>query len=235
MGNPVRFVDPDGTSTKVAANEDGTYTVIGGDLKDNDKNIYVYTKDEEGNYTVREGSIGVSSSITSFYNADANNGNGAWSVGSIIDPQDKSGDNFLGDIFANSPPMFDDYMANAGNGKKYDFKITNGSNEPIKNIDIYRGMSIGVTNSGRPIFSTARDIGNMAAGYVAGANGMSWTASRIAFDAYQTKVSNRPAIEGVSTRNAEYYGWRIGSNMNNNTPTQKANNLLKSIWSLITK
>ena len=53
-GNPVKLVDPDGTSTKVATNEDGTYTVIGGDLKDNDMNIYVYTKDKTVNILYEE-------------------------------------------------------------------------------------------------------------------------------------------------------------------------------------
>jgi hypothetical protein len=64
---------------------------------------------------------------------------------------------------------------------------------------------------------------------------MSWEASRIAFDTYQSKVSGRPTMEGISTRNAEYYGWSVGSNIRNNTPTQKANDLLRSIWNLITK
>jgi hypothetical protein len=131
--------------------------------------------------------------------------------------------------------MIDDYMANAGNGGKYAFKVTNGTDKPIAGIDIYRGMPIGKTGNGQTIFSSARDIGNIAAGYVAGANGMSWDASRIAFDAYQSKVNGRPSIESISTRNAEYYGWRIGSNFINNTPTQKANNLLKSLWNWITK
>ncbi|MDR2684253.1 MAG: hypothetical protein LBB53_02580 [Prevotellaceae bacterium] len=232
--NPIMYVDRDGKETHVAMNEDGTYQVIGGELN-KDRNIYVYTQDKDGNYTVRGNSIGISSSTTSFYNADADNGKGAWAVGSIINPNDKSGYNFLGSIFGSSPPMFNDYMANAGNGEKYDFKTTNGTDKAIEGIDTYRGMPIGVTGNGQTIYSSARDIGNMTAGYVAGANGMSWTASRVAFDAFQTKVSGKPSIESISTRNAEYYGWRIGSNIMNNTPTQKANNLLKSIWNWITK
>ncbi|MDR1181413.1 MAG: hypothetical protein LBL13_05510, partial [Bacteroidales bacterium] len=232
--NPLRFVDPDGRETRVAMNDDGTYRVIGGELN-KDRNIYVYTQDKDGNYTVKGNSIGITTSTTSFYNSDANDGKGAWAVGSIINPNDQSGDNFLGDIFGNNPAMFDDYIANAGNGEKYDFKTTNGTDASIAGIDEYRGMPIGVTDNGQAIYSSARDIGNMAAGYVAGTNGMSWTVSRIAFDAFQSKVSGRPSIEGISTRNAEYYGWRIGSNIVNNTPTQKANNLSRSIWNWITK
>ena len=235
LNNPIRFIDPDGRSTRVAQNEDGTYRVIGGDLKDKDRNIYVYTQDKKGNYTVKGETIGITSSITSFYNADANGGRGEWVIGSVINPQDQSGDNFLNDIFGNTPTMLDDYIANAGNGEKYDFKTTNGTDTSIEGIDQYRGMPIGITGNGQPIYSSARDIGNMAAGYIAGANGMSWFVSRIAFDAYQSKVSGKPAIESISTRNAQYYGWQIGSNIVNNTPTQKANNLLKSIWKWIAK
>ena len=234
VGNPLRFVDLDGRETRVVQNGDGTYTVIGGVLNE-DRNIYIYTQDEDGNYTVRGNSIGITSSTTSFYNADANDGKGAWAIGSIINPNDESGDAFLGDIFGNTPTMIDDYMSNAGNGDKYDFKVTNGTENTIENIDIYRGMPIGKTSNGQTIYSSARDIGNIAAGYVAGANGMSWEASRIAFDAYQSKVKGRPSIESISTRNAEMYGWRIGSNIRNNTPTRKANNLLKSIGSWIAK
>ena len=34
---------------------------------------------------------------------------------------------------------------------------------------------------------------------------MAWSAARIAFDAYQSR--NGLQVEGISTRNAEYYGW----------------------------
>lgn len=120
--------------------------------------------------------------------------------------------------------MFDDYMLNARNGKTYDFKVTNGTNTIIENIDIYRGMPIGTAKDGQVVISSARDIGNMAAGYVAAINGMSWSASRIAFDAYQR------GIEGISTRNAEYIGWQMG--YHNSTTIQNARNLQKSFRSL---
>jgi hypothetical protein len=230
--NPINFIDPDGRSTRVAQNDDGTYSVLGGDLNDKDRNIYIYAQDENGNYAVKGNSIGISSSITSFYNSDK----AAWAVGSIINPNDRSGDNFLGDIIGNNPPMFSDYIANAGNGEKYDFKTTNGRDRQIEGIDQYRGMPIGGNKyTGVVTYSSARDIGNIVAGYIAGANGMSWEVSRIAFDTYQSTVSGRATIEGISTRNAEWYGWRTGSYMLNNTPTQKSNNLLKSIWTWIKK
>ena len=39
--NPVNFVDPDGRSTWVMAKPDGTYTIEGGDLYDNDLNMVI--------------------------------------------------------------------------------------------------------------------------------------------------------------------------------------------------
>jgi len=237
--NPVNAIDPTGKSTWVKNREDGTYEVFNGDLNDKDRNIYVYTQDKNGDYTVRGESIGITNSTTSFYDSDANKGKGAWATGSIINPNDKSGDNFLGNIFGSNPPMFNDYMANAGNGGKYDFKVTNGTDQAIAGIDMYRGMPIGKTGNGQIIYSSARDVGNIAAGYVAGSNGMPWDATRIAFDSYQSKVSGTPTIEGISTRNAEFYGWRIGNNINQ---FQKANNFgnsisegLKKLWNWLIK
>ena len=128
-------------------------------------------------------------------------------------------------IISENPPMIDDYMMNARNNKPYDFKVTNGTNGPIEGIDIYRGMPVGVNGKGQTIYTSARDIGNIAAGYVAGVNGMSWEASRIAFDLYQG------GMEGKSTKNAERYGWTMG--YNNSGFNQKMDNLLKSVKSII--
>lgn len=119
--------------------------------------------------------------------------------------------------------MIDEYAMNARTNHKYDFKVTNGTENKIEGINIYRGMPIGKNINGQIIYTSARDIGNITAGYIAGANGMSWFATRIAFDLYQR------GIEGKSTRNAEYYGWRMGYNL---SPRKRVNNLKKSIKSL---
>lgn len=121
--------------------------------------------------------------------------------------------------------MIDDYMMNARNNQPYDFKVTNGTDRPIKGIDIYRGMPIGVNGNGERIITSARDIGNIAAGYIAGVNGITWEASRVAFDGYQG------GKEGKSTRNAEWYGWRMG--YNNTSTTQKASYLKRSLKSAV--
>lgn len=220
-GNPVNAIDPDGRSTWVTNHAEGQYQIVGGNLDDKDRNIYVGDFNKEGVF-IPTGSIGVSTSITSFYNSDAKGG-GSWQIGSIIDLNDNSGDRFLSNLISNNPPMIDDYMLNARNNQPYDFKVTNGTNHPINGIDIYRGMPIGVNGEGKKIITSARDIGNIAAGYVAGVNGMPWGAARIAFDVYQG------GMEGKSTRNAEYYGWRLGNN--NTTSSQKLSNLSRSLGS----
>ena len=232
MGNPVNAIDPDGRSTWVINQGDGKYQVVGGNLNDNDRNIYVGSFNKDCVF-VPTSSIGITTSITSFYNSDSKGG-GSWSVGSVIDMNDRSGDNFLTKIISDNPPMIDDYMLNARNNHPYDFKVTNGTNHPISGIDKYRGMPIGVNGNGQKIITSARDIGNIAAGYVAGINGMTWEAARVAFDSYQL------GVEGISTRNAERYGWRMGySNANN---SQKRDNLIRSLgsalssfWNYITK
>ena len=222
--NPVNFIDPTGNSTMVKRADDGKYEVLGGDLNDKDRNIYVYSKDKNGEYTVRGESIGVTTSMTSFYNSD----NGKW--GGTIDPGDTSGQEFLTDIM-NNPPTLGEYIANAGNNERYDFKKTNGTTVADNSLDIYRGMPIGKTKNGQAIYTSARDVGNIAAGYVAGINGISWKEARVAFDTYQSHSDGRLTIEGISTRNAEYFGWRMG--YANTSLFTRNRNLLNSIKSAI--
>jgi RHS repeat-associated protein len=226
MNNPMKYIDPDGCSTWVMQNSDGTYRVVGGDLEDKDYNIYVYTIDKDKGL-VRGNSIGVTTSMTSFYNTDANDGKGSWVTGATINPNDKSGESFWGNIVGNTPSL-DDYMKNATGGKPYDFKTTNGTNQKLYNteVEMYRGMPIG-SFKGQAVYTSARDIGNMAAGYVAGANGMPWGASRAAFDVLQSYQDGRPSIEGSSTRNAERFGWNLGQG--NVPPLKKLENLKRAI------
>ncbi len=223
-GNPINAIDVDGRSTWVVRVGKGKYEVVGGNLYDNDRNIYVGTLDKKNNKFTREYSIGITTSITSFYYCDAKEGP-KWSEESIIDVNDRSGYEFLKKIMSQIPPMIDDYMLNARTGHRYDFKVTNGTDHEIEGIDIYRGMPVGVTDKGQVIFSSARDIGNIAAGFIAGVNGMPWIPSRLAFDFYQG------GIEGISTRNAEFYGWQLG--YYNTSATQKRDNLMNSLGSAV--
>ena len=197
--NPLLLTDPTGLSTHVKSNPDGTYSVIGGEF-DDDLNIYLFNNGKKGN------SIGVTTSITSFYHSEKEK----WATGSIIDPNDKSGNIFLTKMFTDTPSLVD-YIDNARTRREYDFKYSNGTIETFDDrLNMYRGMPISIPGDNSTIYTSARDIGNIAAGYVAGVNGFSWGDSRVAFDAYQSYTSGKFDIEGKSTRNAEYYGWKLG-------------------------
>ena len=114
--------------------------------------------------------------------------------------------------------------------------ITTASNKDISQYGIVielaeiKALDLPEDNKAAVYERMISERSNIAAGYIAGSNGISWKTSRIVFDTYQSKVSGRPSIESISTRNAEYYGWRIGSNINNNHPAKQAANLLHSIW-----
>ncbi|NDV84258.1 DUF6443 domain-containing protein [Bacteroides sp. 51] len=202
--NPIRFVDPTGTSTWVMRNDDGTYRVVGGDLEDGDNNIYVWSIND-GNLTMGE-SIGVTPVSTSFYNSDDN----MW-LGTI-DPFDKSGYYFMTDLFFNNPGV-GHYMMNATKNGDYDFKrngIENKKEDMEPTEYYYRGTYLGETKDRKPVYSSARDIGNMGAGFIAGRHDIPWSLARIPFDLLESYQNKRPSIEGMSTQNAEYYGWQWG-------------------------
>jgi RHS repeat-associated protein len=217
-GNPVNAVDPDGRSTWVTRIDNYHYRVVGGDLCDNDLGIYVGDFDEDHTF-IRKECLGQTTSITSFYNSDANGKNGTW-VDCIIDLTDQSGINFLSYIIEQNPSLLD-YMLTAQNDCTLDFKVTNGTGMNYSEDMFYRGMPTGIIDeNGNTVYSSARDIGNIAAGYIAAANHIGWDAARKAFDLYQGE------LEGVSTKNAQLYGWNMGNTTISNI--RKTYNLIRS-------
>ena len=104
-------------------------------------------------------------------------------------------------------------MPNAINGKKYDFKMTNGQKEVIYNepIKYYRGVRFDQKPIGEMTIASARDIGNYIAGYEAGVNGISWPMARIAFDGLQSIKSERLDHEPKGTQIAQLKGWIHGT------------------------
>ena len=77
----------------------------------------------------------------------------------------------------------------------------------------YRGMPIGKDDTGKTIITSARDLGNWAAGYIAGVNGVSWANSRLVFDLYEMISNQRIGVEETSTINAEFLGWQDGNSV----------------------
>ena len=203
----MRFVDPEGTSTRVKKLDNGTYEIIGGDLYDNDLGIYVGYYDKEGNWVqTGDNPIGYTPTLYSFYDSDMAPGQG-WQNGSIINPTDNMGVSFLSTIKAGV--TLSEYLDKARSGHQWDVKTTNNTEKEIDGIDYYRGMPIGSKN-GIPVFASARDVGNIAAGIVAGSHGMSWLTARFGFDLYQSWSVKYLTIEGPSTQHAQLYGWRTG-------------------------
>ena len=203
-GNPVNMVDPDGLSTYVYQSSDSTYVVTNqGNPNDGDNNIYVGYYDN-GTWVNTGKSIGVTATPYSFYDSETQE----WAKDAVININDYSGRNFFKSI-RNARLPLGEYMDKAGNGDRYDFKATNGTDKIMYNTvtQFYRGMPLSYDSKGKTVYASARDIGNIVAGYYAGSHGFSWGLSRKAFDKYQGH------IESLSTQLAEYYGWQTGRKM----------------------
>ena len=128
--------------------------------------------------------------------------------------QDNSGNRFLSQFGLST--NLAQYMMRARTNHIWDFKITNGTSKtPIPDIDIYRGMPI--TFGGETFYASARDVGNIAAGYVGGENGLSWNSFRFGCDSYQTLLSSLKngafslEFEKASTTSAQRVGWERGN------------------------
>lgn len=211
-GDPVNKIDPDGMSTYVILNADGSYTVDFGRM-DHDLNIYAYTV---VNGEMIKELVGRTLFITSFYNSDANNGKGAWMKGSVIDPNDDSGKRFFNSIKKYTPDAAY-YALNAYSGQLFDFKRTNGTRlisddyGPKDDIGKYRGMPLyDDIESGLSVYVSARDVGNIVAGYVAGYNGIPWVTTRLSFDALQSLQEKNLAKEDMGSQQPQIYGYGIG-------------------------
>ncbi|UUC46715.1 hypothetical protein [Flavobacterium cerinum] len=166
--------------------------------------------------SARSGVIGQSLTEYSFLDEQ---GNGV--VGAQIDGSDVSGINFLNqEIINNSELTIFNYMPNAVGGADYDFKTRDVNDRPegmSRNQYSYRGMlfqnvdGFSQGNNGTTVFASARDFGNVAAGYVAGNAGQPWRVSRLGFDGLQSWQEKGIATEGRPTQMAQKVGHNVGS------------------------
>ena len=195
--NPVKYFDPNGTHIEVVENDNGTYTITGGMLNRN-RNIYV-VKDGKRTGVI----LGQTMTDYSFFNEEGNVVKGA-----IIDLDDNSGQNFIDGFMTRTPDLWTyifDEEKGGRTGGNYDFKNKNIPNRlSLEQKDQYRNRGMAVTINGERQIASARDIGNFAAGYIAGVNGIPKLLTRMAFDFYQG------GIEPKVTKAAENLGYARG-------------------------
>ncbi|MGY4538177.1 hypothetical protein ACVW0P_002597 [Mucilaginibacter sp. UYNi724] len=110
-------------------------------------------------------------------------------------------------------------MANATGGQVLDFKTNNIKNRPVgQTLEqyMYRGMPVddipGLGNkNGIPTIASARDIGNIGAGFEAAYHGLNWAQTRIGFDALQSIQDRGLSLEGETSQSAQRMGFRMGA------------------------
>jgi len=231
LNNPTRFIDVDGMypsppDLEVEKQKNGTYKVTGGTSND-DRNIYVM---ENGKRTGEV--LGKMLTEYSFHDDDGNAVKGAF-----LNPGDRSGINFMNKEIVGQDPSLISYMPNATGGEKYDFKTRGMSDLPkgmSKSQFSYRGMpfeqvsGFGNQDGATITFASARDFGNVGAGYVAGKNGLSWGMARLGFDALESGQQGGFAAEGQPTQRAEKIGYGVGARLFNAKQTERKWN--RAIW-----
>ncbi len=196
--NPLIIYDPDGRYVNVINNEDGTFTTYYGEL-DSDLNVYIVNNNGE-----RTGEV-LGQTLTPYTFFGNNN---QFIEGAVIDMNDYSGQVFLNHVMIDYPnPLI--YSLNAIPKGIYDFKnngLTNGMNVTKHH---YRAMPINMFDGNGTKIATGRDIGNYAAGFIAGSNGLTWDQTRIMFDRVQGGFFSSRSEPNVSTF-AQYAGYIYG-------------------------
>lgn len=196
-------------STDVIKNADGTYKVVGGNLNDGDKGIYVLDKNGK-----RGEKIGESLTMYSFYNADKQDGKNqtGWK-GTIDTKSNESGSLVVGFKSKAVDEYIVTYMMNATDGKEYDFK-RKGDPESNDRNEHHRGSLFGRKSDGTAVYASARDAGNYSAGYIAGLKGLNWVETRIGFDGLEFFKSaakgNFVTGEGKQSTMAQSLGFDAG-------------------------
>ncbi|MCE7945284.1 MAG: hypothetical protein DYG95_27280 [Chlorobi bacterium CHB1] len=111
--NPANVIDIAGDSTFVVANDNGTYTVTGGNLSGAEDDTGIYTRDADGNLVL----VGQSITTHSFFDDKERA-----VVGAVLDPTSYEGALFVfGEVVGGDPTLLG-YMLTAWGGQEYDFK-----------------------------------------------------------------------------------------------------------------
>jgi len=211
MNNPINRIDPDGrNSESTHVDQDGKVIAV---YNDGDNGVYQHGVNADGG-TVTAFQLGkrynkygtsangkkIGESLTSHSFMDSNN---AGVVGATINLSDGSGQKFIDNEIIAANLNLIEYMPNATGGQSLDFKTRNINSRPkgmSRDQYVYRGMLF----DGK--IASARDLGNYAAGYVAGDNGLSWSTARMGFDGLESYQQGKFATEGNTTQFAQRAG-----------------------------
>ena len=226
--NPLSNIDPDGRhgeSTHV--DHDGNVIAV---YDDGDNGVYQHGVNADGGTvtafqlnkrynkygtSARGNKIGETLTSHSFMSTD-NQG----VVGANINLGDGTGQNFIDNEIVGGDLNLIEYMPNATGGKKYDFK-TRGMSDRPEGVSggqyAYRGMLF----DGK--IASARDLGNYAAGFVAGDNGLSWGMSRLGFDGLESYQQGSFTTEGLTTRLSQQLGHNRGFSQFKQRGSQRPN------------
>lgn len=101
------------------------------------------------------------------------------------------------------------------------------------NSYLYRGMIIGFDGN-IPVICSARDVGNVSAGYMAGRHAIPWNLARVFFDRLETKQKGTPSMEGPTSQSAQYLGWIWGMEEISGNPSAIFLRSVKFINGLVT-
>lgn len=224
MGNdPVKGTDPDGGSTNsTIINESGK--VVGGDINDGDLGIYQVnglTKDnfdasKMAQYKADGVRVGESLFMTSFYFTEGKKWAGT------IDLSSYAARDWLGQKIYTNTPSQSTYRSTYGPDgiSEYDYKAV--GYKPGMDLDEYhyRGSQIAPG-----VYASARDVGNIGAGYIGGHEGYPWDMVCYMFRARQWRQDNpgwwgwtsyfaalnpNKGEEPAGTVNPERYGYKLG-------------------------
>jgi RHS repeat-associated protein len=206
--NPIMLVDPDGTSTWVVLMDDGTYKVVeGGDPNEGDLNIYVAIQAQDGSLARNDQTIGHSLTSHSFYDHKGNP-----VAGAIIDLNSTEGQDFIDNEIASAGLLLFEYMDLATTCEPLDFKRRGQESRGVLSEiqHWYRGS---LTADGS--IASARDFGNLAAGFFAGKNGFPWFETIIAFNLLEIQQDIGKGLwpsfsEPPGTRKAQRIGYEMG-------------------------
>ena len=206
-----------GGSIGVIQNKDGTYTVINGK---NDSNTGIYLLDSNGEFNP-ETSTKIGNQLTPYsFRLDNNE-----VVNGIINTKSNEGQKFL-DNLVNENPDLVIYAKNAVGGEKYDFKTNEISkiNGAITETQFkYRGS---ILRNGA--IASARDIGNIGAGIVAGRKGLSWVTYRAVADGLESKQKGYYTHEKVNSQVPQAMGYVYGRKLRSKKNKKPTLNKIKN-------